>query len=73
MEYQWEKIMKFAATAQGQALLSQLQQHHSTEMDAAIAQAQAGDYSAVKQTMASFLSSPAGQELMQKMRGLGNG
>ena len=68
-----DKIMKFAATPQGQSLLAQLQQQHSKEMDSAIAQAQAGDYSAVKQSMASFLSSPAGQELMQKMRGLGNG
>lgn len=68
-----DKIMKFAATPQGQALLSQLQQQHSTEMDSAIAQAQAGDYSAVKQTMAAFLASPAGQELMQKMRGLNHG
>ena len=68
-----EKIMKLASTPQGQALITQLQQHNNGTMDAAIAQAQAGDFSAVKQTMAEFLSSPAGQEFMQKMRGMNNG
>ena len=68
-----EKIMKLASTPQGQAILSQLQQNHGQAMDTAIAQAQAGDYSAVKKTMSDFLSSPAGQELMKTMRGLNNG
>ena len=68
-----DKMMQFAATPQGQALLAQLQQQHSKEMDSAIAQAQAGDYTAVKQTMSAFLSSPAGQELMKKIRGSDHG
>ncbi len=68
-----DKIMKLAATAEGQALLAQLQQHHGQTMESAIAQAQAGDFTQVKQTMTEFLSSPAGQELMKQMRGFNNG
>lgn len=68
-----EEIMKLAATAKGQALLAQLQQQHGKTMETAIVQAQAGDFTKVKQTMTDFLSSPAGQELMKQMRGLNDG
>ena len=68
-----EKIMKLASTPQGQAIINQLQQQHGKAMDTAIAQAQAGDYSAVRKTMSDFLASPAGQELMKNMRGLNDG
>lgn len=68
-----EEIMKLAATAEGQALLAQLQQQHGKTMETAIVQAQAGDFTKVKQTMTDFLSSPAGQELMKQMRGLNDG
>lgn len=68
-----DKIVKLAATEEGQALLAQLQQHHGQTMESAIAQAQAGDFTQVKQTMSDFLASPAGQELMKQMRGFNNG
>jgi hypothetical protein len=68
-----EEMMKLASSAEGQALLSQLQQQHGKTMENAIAQAQAGDFTQVKQTMSEFLSSPAGQELMKQMRGLNHG
>lgn len=68
-----EEIMKLAATAEGQALLAQLQQQHGKTMETAIVQAQAGDFTKVKQTMTDFLSSPAGQKLMKQMRGLNDG
>lgn len=68
-----EEMMKLASSAEGQALLSQLQQQHGKTMESAIAQAQAGDFTQVKQMMSEFLSSPAGQELMKQMRGFNNG
>ena len=68
-----EEMLKLAGTPQGQALLSMLQQQHGKTMESAIAQAQAGDFTQVKQTMTEFLTSPAGQELMKQMRGLNNG
>lgn len=68
-----EEMLKLAGTPQGQALLSMLQAQHGKTMETAIAQAQAGDFTQVKQTMTEFLTSPAGQELMKQMRGLNNG
>lgn len=68
-----EEMLKLAGTPQGQAILSMLQSQHGKAMEAAIAQAQAGDYTKVQKTMSEFLSSPAGQELMKQMRGLNNG
>lgn len=64
-----EQIMKLAATPQGQAVLSQLQSNHPKELETAIAQAQAGDFQQVQKTLADFLSSPAGRELMKQLRG----
>lgn len=68
-----DKIMKLAASPQGQALLAQLQQTHPEALENAMQNAQAGDYEQVKKSMSEFLSSPAGQALMQQMRGLNNG
>lgn len=67
-----EEMLKLAGTPQGQTLLSMLQQQGKT-METAIAQAQAGNFTQVQQTMSEFLASPAGQELMKQMRGLNNG
>lgn len=63
-----EQIMKLAATPQGQAVLSQLQNDHPKELEAAIAQAQAGNFQQVQRTLSDFLNSPAGQELMKQLR-----
>ena len=68
-----EQLIKLANSAQGQALLAQLQQNYPDALQSAAAQAQAGNYEAVKKTMSEFLSTPDGQALMQQMRGFGNG
>ena len=64
-----EQMLKFAATPQGQAIITQLQSSHPKELDAAISQAQAGNYQQLQQTLSSFLNSPAGKELMKQLRG----
>ena len=68
-----EKIMQLAASPQGQALLTQLQQTHPEALEYAMRNAQSGNYEQVRKSMSEFLSSPAGQALMQQMRGLNNG
>lgn len=68
-----DKIMQLANSPQGQALLAQLQQSHPEALQSAMQDAQAGNYEQVKKSMSEFLSSPAGQALMQQMRGFGNG
>lgn len=64
-----EQILKFAATPQGQAILTQLQNSHPKELETAISQAQAGNYQQLQQTLTGFLNSPAGKELMKQLRG----
>ena len=68
-----DKIMQLANSPQGQALLAQLQQSHPDALQSAMQDAQAGNYEQVKKSMSEFLSSPAGQALMQQMRGFNNG
>ena len=68
-----DKIMQLANSPQGQALFAQLQQSDPNALQYAMQNAQAGNYEQVKKTMTEFLSTPAGQALMQQMRGLNNG
>lgn len=68
-----DKIIQLAASPQGQALLAQLQQTHPEALESAMQNAQAGNYEQIKKSMSEFLSSSAGQALMQQMRGLNNG
>ena len=64
-----EQMLKFAETPQGQAILTQLQNSHPKELEEAIAQAQAGNYQQVQHAMTEFLKSPAGKELIRKLKG----
>ena len=68
-----EKLKELSASPQGQALLSQLQNQHSKELEDAVKQAQAGDFEQVKRSVSDFLRTPAGQELMIQLRGQNNG
>lgn len=65
-----DKIMQLANSPQGQAIFMQLQQSNPQALQSAMQDAQAGNFEQVKKTMSEFLSSPAGQALMQQMRGL---
>ena len=68
--FSMEKLKELSESSQGQALLSQLQNQQSQDLQNAVMQAQAGDLEQVKQSVANFLRTPAGQELMQKLRGM---
>ncbi len=68
-----EEMMKLAGTSQGRAILSMLQQQHGKELEAAVAQAQTGNYEQVKQTLSAFLASPSGKAILEQLRGNGNG
>lgn len=68
-----DALMKLADSPQGQALLSQLQKEHAKELERAVMQAQAGDYEQVRHTVAEFLRSPSGQEIMKQIRGSQHG
>lgn len=67
--FSMEDALKIASTPQGQAILSQLKQKHSQDLEFAIQQAQAGNYEQVKQTLSAFLSTDEGKKLMSQIRG----
>ena len=68
-----EKLKELSASPMGQALLSQLQNQQSKELEDAVKQAQTGDFEQVKRSVSDFLRTPAGQELMKQLRGQNNG
>lgn len=68
--FSMEKLKELSQSAQGQALLAQLQNQQSPDLQNAVMQAQAGDLEQAKQSVTNFLRTPAGQELMQKLRGM---
>ena len=68
-----EDALRFAATPQGQAVLSQLQQEHSQALQTAMAQAQTGDYRQLKKTLSDFINSPTGKAVLEQLRRNSNG
>ena len=68
-----EQLMALAGSPQGRAMIAQLQNQNSSQLETAVAQAQAGDFRQVKETLNQYLQSPAGQELMKQLRGQRNG
>ena len=66
---QMEQIRRLMDTPQGQAVLSRLQTSHPQELQAAVVQAQAGNFQQVQATLSQFLNSPEGKELMKQLRG----
>ena len=65
--------MALAGSSQAQAMIAQLQNQRSSQLEAAVAQAQAGDFRQVKETLNQYLQSPAGQEMLKQLRGRSNG
>lgn len=72
-KFSMEEAMRLANSPEGQKVLAQLQQHHSMALQSAMAQAQSGDYSQIKNTLSAFLQSPEGKQLMNQLRGNQNG
>lgn len=66
--FSMEEAMKLAASPQGQALLAMLQQQHGAALETAMAQAQAGNYEQLKQSLSGFLETPAGKALLKQLR-----
>ncbi len=68
-----EQAAKLAQSEAGQALLANLQSQHGDTLQSAIAQAQAGNYTQVKKTLAALLNSPEGKSLLRQLRGQQDG
>ncbi len=68
-----EEAKKLAQSDAGKKLYAALQQSHGQQLQNAMAQANAGDFSAVKSTLSQMMNSPEVQALLQQMGGKTDG
>ncbi len=63
------KALRMAQSEAGQQLLSMLKHSGGQELDQAMNQAAAGDYTAAKAMLSNLMKDPQAQELMKKLGG----
>ena len=62
------EIMRLAQSPVGQRLLTMLQKSGGQELQSAITKASGGDYRDAQKAVASFLSNPEAQALLEQLR-----
>jgi hypothetical protein len=62
-----EDARRLAQTEPGQRLISHLQSQNPRQLQAAMAQASAGDYEQLKKTLAAFMDTPEAQALLRQL------
>lgn len=62
-----QEALRLAATPAGQQLLALLKQRGGDDLSGAMAQASAGDYAGVKQTLSQLLSDPQAKKLLDEL------
>ena len=62
-----QDAMRLAQSEAGQQLFAMLRAQNGSAVDQAMAQAAAGDYSQVKQTLSSLLSSPQVRSMLEQL------
>ena len=62
-----EEAKRLAQSAAGQKLYSALQQSHSQQLQSAMEQANAGDFSAVKKTITEMMNTPEVKAFLKQM------
>ena len=67
-EFSIQQAAKLSQSDAGQQLFALLQRDHGDQLQSAMEQAKAGDYTKVKETMQSLLASEQAQELLKKMQ-----
>lgn len=68
-----EDAKRLAQSDAGRKLYSALQQSHSQQLQSAMEQATAGNYSAVQETITQMMNTPEVKAFLQQMGGSGNG
>lgn len=63
-----QEALRLAKSEAGQQLFAALRAQNSAAMDRAMEQAAAGDYSQIKSTLSSLLSSPDIKAMLEQMR-----
>lgn len=67
MQYDMSDILRLAQSPAGQKLIALLQHTGGSELQNAVAQASAGDYEQVKQSLSSLLANPEAQALLKQL------
>ena len=67
--FSMDALMKLAKSPAGQQLLAMLRQADSGQLQQAINQANAGEYTSAQQTLQSLLDNPNVQDLLQQLGG----
>ena len=68
-DFSMEDIQRLAQTPAGQQLIAILQQKDRTQLQQAVAQAQAGDYAKASEVLSTMLSSSEAQNLIKQLGG----
>ena len=68
-----KEIMQLANSDAGRQLIAYLQQQNGKQVNAAMEQAAAGDYSQAKRTVNELLSDPKTMQLLEQLRRSANG
>lgn len=68
-DFSIEKAKRLAESPEGQQLMALLQQGDSTQLQKAIAQANAGNYKEAGNLLQTLLSSPEARKLIQQLGG----
>lgn len=66
-DFSMEEVLRLAESPAGQQLLAMLQSADSTQLQQAMQQATAGEYTQAGQTLQSILSSPEAQQLLKQL------
>lgn len=72
-DFSMDEAMRLAKSPAGQQLYTMLQRQHGQQLNEAMSQAAAGDYSSVQKTLSALLSDPEAKAMLQKLKGNGNG
>ncbi len=66
-DFSMEEALRLAKSPAGQRLLAMLQQQDTGQIQQAMAQANAGDYTNASKTIGSLLTSPEAQRLLREL------
>lgn len=72
-DFSMEQAKRLAKTPEAQQLYAMLQRQHGQQLNEAMAQAAAGNYSAVQKTMAALMADPETKAMLQKLKENSNG
>lgn len=72
-DFSMEQAKRLASAPEAQKLYALLQRQNGQQLNEAMAQAAAGNYAAVQQTLSSLMANPEAQAMLRKLKENSNG